>query len=622
MFKKSVSVISLFYIFISIYLTTFVSSISAYYTNMPASVVVGQPDFVSGSVNQGSSVSANTIKGTFGSLVVNNKLIVADYLNNRVLIYNSIPTSNNTAADVVIGQADFTHNSPDQGGSAAANTLDNPEGGLASDGTRLLIADSNNNRILVYNRIPTTNNASADVVIGQPNMTTVNGGSPTTAATLGYTLGVFYDTPTGKLIIPDWFQNRVLVFNQIPTANGASADVVVGQTDFISSSSIARPTAAGFLRALFAEVYDGKLFVSTSENRILVWNTIPTTNGVPADVVIGQPDFTHSSSNQGGSAAANTINTPYQVTSDGKRLFVIDSGNNRILVYNSIPTANNTSADMVIGQPNFTSTSANQGGSVAGNTLSTPGGVNIQGNQLFVADYLNNRLLIFNNVIDTPQMNINLPIEKLNNTTLRVKGSIQLGNRPNYSMQWVKSEINGNGLGYITSLGGGRDNGDNLTLYDFFNEFNPTVNGGTTTNYTMKLVASSFNADTTSLFYFQPFNFEYIRRTNPTLTLSKQSLNISFLVSKLNIQRMKDNIDHFEIQTSTDSAKTWKQLSTNISTDKISNEGQIYLTIPNTLIPGTKYLVKTVAISKDSNWRQDSNILTYFVPKKKVATKQ
>lgn len=183
------------------------------------------------------------------------------------------------------------------------------------------------------------------------------------------------------------------------------------------------------------------------------------------------------------------------------------------------------------------------------------------------------------------------------------------------------AEVNGQGLGYVTSLGGGRDNGDNLTLYDFFHEFNPTTGvGSDMNNYTLKLVASSFNADTTSLFYFLPFNFEYVRRSS---TAAISNLNFSFFVNKSQIQKVKDNVDHFEIQTSTDSGKMWQQLSTNISTDKIdTNTGQVYTTIPNTHLPGIKYLVKIDSISRDSNWRQPSNPLTYFVPKKKVATKQ
>jgi hypothetical protein len=48
----------------------------------------------------------------------------------------------------------------------------------------------------------------------------------------------------------------------------------------------------------------------------------------------------------------------------GGKIYVGDAGNNRVLVYNTIPTTNGSFADMVIGQPNFTTTS---GGTTATN---------------------------------------------------------------------------------------------------------------------------------------------------------------------------------------------------------------------------------------------------------------
>ena len=39
------------------------------------------------------------------------------------------------------------------------------------------------------------------------------------------------------------------------------------------------------------------------------------------------------------------------VSSDGVRLFVTDLGFNRVLIWNSIPTANHAPADVVVGRP-------------------------------------------------------------------------------------------------------------------------------------------------------------------------------------------------------------------------------------------------------------------------------
>ncbi|UCD55446.1 MAG: hypothetical protein JSV93_01205, partial [Candidatus Omnitrophota bacterium] len=63
-----------------------------------------------------------------------------------------------------------------------------------------------------------------------------------------------------------------------------------------------------------------------------------------ADVVVGQADFTSNSINQTGSttvAGANTLYASQSAFSDGKRLFIADQYNNRVLIYNSIPTSNN-----------------------------------------------------------------------------------------------------------------------------------------------------------------------------------------------------------------------------------------------------------------------------------------
>jgi hypothetical protein len=69
---------------------------------------------------------------------------VTDYLNHRVLIWSSVPTSNGQPADLVLGQTDMA--SAVNG--TAANLLRYPYG-AHSDGTRLVVADFYNNRVLL-----------------------------------------------------------------------------------------------------------------------------------------------------------------------------------------------------------------------------------------------------------------------------------------------------------------------------------------------------------------------------------------------------------------------------------------------------------------------------------------
>src|SRR5262249_19160899 len=132
-------------------------------------------------------------------------------------------------ARVVVGQPDFT--SSDTGVGPAGLSTGYPAGAFY-DGTRLYIADTDNHRVLVYNRLPTVSGASADVVIGAPEFDST---APSTSATqLRSPRGVFSDGT--RLFITEYENHRVLIFNQIPTTNGAAADVVIGQPDFFGSS--------------------------------------------------------------------------------------------------------------------------------------------------------------------------------------------------------------------------------------------------------------------------------------------------------------------------------------------------------------------------------------------------
>ena len=365
-------------------------------TNMSASVVVGQQNMTSKNDNQGGSVAANAISYSRGMWSDGTKLIVADTGNNRVLIYNSIPTSNNAAADLVIGQQNMTSNDSNQGGAAAANTLSTPYS-VWSDGDKLFIADSDNNRVLIYNHIPTSNNASADVVVGQQDMihNVANQSVSAGANTLGGPIGVYSDGI--KLLVSDGDNNRVLIYNTIPTANNANADVVVGQPNKTSSTANQGGgfvPAANTLYAPYGLHSDGqKLFIVDWGNyRVLVYNSIPTADNASADVVIGQQNMTTQATTV--PAAANNLYAPSEVFRFGNKLAITDRGNNRVLVYNSVPTSNGASADVVVGQQNMTSSGDNQGGSTGANTLSEPRAVAFGGTKMFVGDTGNSRLLV------------------------------------------------------------------------------------------------------------------------------------------------------------------------------------------------------------------------------------
>ncbi len=368
-----------------------VSQTWAYTNQQAADVVVGQSNFTNNGANQG-GISASTANYPHAAFFDGTKFYTADRSNHRILIFNTLPTANGTAANVVVGQTAMNNSNANQGGTASSTTLNWPPG-VNVQGTRLFISDNSNNRLLIYNPIPTANNTAANVVVGQPDMTTTSGGTTSQKMTTPH-LACSDGT---RLIVPEWDNNRVLIFNTIPTANNATANVVVGQPDMTSNIANNGGLGADTLYHPSAAWTDGiRLFISDSDNnRVLIYNTIPTSNGASADVVVGQTNMTSNGANQGGATRAYTLSHPYGVYSDGTRLFVADCNNNRVVIYNTIPTANNASANTVLGQPDMTSNTANNGG-IGSDTLNNPRMIHGNGRQLFVGDGGNNRTLIYN----------------------------------------------------------------------------------------------------------------------------------------------------------------------------------------------------------------------------------
>ena len=205
-------------------------------------------------------------------------------------------------ATLVLGQPDFTTATENI---AATNTTLRLPTSVASDGVHVVVADTNHNRVLIWNRIPTSNNAPADVVVGQANFNTTSvPGSTPNAKSMRGPQGVWIQN--GRLYVADTQNNRVLIFNRIPTANGAAADVVLGQPDFTTfvQSDLTQQNGdrvgLNLLNPVAVSSDGVHLFVTDlGYNRILIWNSIPTTNGQAADVAIGQHDMTSSVANFG-----------------------------------------------------------------------------------------------------------------------------------------------------------------------------------------------------------------------------------------------------------------------------------------------------------------------------------
>ncbi|WP_428309856.1 NHL repeat-containing protein [Hydrocarboniphaga sp.] len=284
-------------------------------------------------------------------------------------------------AFAVIGQADFAGYQSNRGSSVNALGLAQPLGGVATDGSKYYVADYSNHRILGWNSIPASGATTPDFVIGQSDFTSNSSGTAATKLALPSSVAI---TDT-HLVVADSGNNRVLIWNTLPSANTAP-DVVVGQSDFVTDDP--GTTASNLSSPVSAMIANNKLFVADQyNNRVLIWNSIPTSNGTAADVVIGQTDFVSNTA----ADEEDGLTNPSGLWTDGLRLLVADSGNNRVMYWSSIPRANAVDATYVIGQTDFSRTSAGVGQAA----LRTPYGITSDGTHIYIADADNNRVVKF-----------------------------------------------------------------------------------------------------------------------------------------------------------------------------------------------------------------------------------
>ncbi|MCB9095451.1 MAG: fibronectin type III domain-containing protein [Halobacteriovoraceae bacterium] len=364
--------------------------------NTPPNVVIGQSNFTERYRNNTpggiGSVSAYSLYEPFGVWAGNvggtDKLVVADYRNNRVLIWNSIPTSSHTPADVVVGQGNmFTSNAD---GGDVTRGLQNPSD-VWSDGTRLYVADYSNNRVLIFNSFPTSNFAIPDVYLGQalPTDQASNCGSNRMNAPSG----VWSDGT--RLLVSLYNCQRVAIYESIPaTGTNPDPDTILGQTTLTGTSNGA--AADKFNRPYKPRIFGGKIYVPDySNNRVKVWNSIPApgNHGVASDYVLG---FSNTA-NTGGTNQ-DRFSNPIGVSISGTRVYVGDYTNNRVMGFNTIPIANGTNADFLIGQYDFTTLVINDHNQIAANNFDYPDGLAYDGTQFFVADVSRNRILVWNGI--------------------------------------------------------------------------------------------------------------------------------------------------------------------------------------------------------------------------------
>jgi hypothetical protein len=202
------------------------------------------------------------------------------------------------------------------------------------------------------------------------------------------------------MLVSDRNNNRVLVYNQVPTANGTAADFVIGQPDFLTNTPAT--TANGLRNPYAAYCMANKLFVvEQGNNRILVFDPIPTATNPVASYVIGQPDMLTGTSG----CMAGKLNSPYEILRHGDTFFIADGGNQRVLEFDTIPAVTGATPNAVLGQADFISCLQNKGNGAtpSDSSLAFPNALAAKGNLLAVSDHTNNRTMFFDLPVITNQ---------------------------------------------------------------------------------------------------------------------------------------------------------------------------------------------------------------------------
>lgn len=381
-----------------------------------ANLVLGQKDFISDSaIFPVSSFSLDRPEGVVVDPLTG-KVFVSDLDNNRILRYpNSNALKNGAGAEAVFGQASFSTTS-----SGAAQQGLNGQLGLHLDRLgRLWVADRANNRVLMFEAaVYRANHPHADKVLGQPDFATTSSG--TTAAKMSLPYGVWVDH-NDTLWVAEWSNNRVLRFDNVTSkANGAAADGVLGQPDFVTSTSGTSSSKMSNPESISVSS-SGILYVAERSNRRVLRfdNAASLGNGAGASRVYGQQGF---NTNTAGLTANSVDQLSGVLVTPDDTLWVNDRGNKRLLRFDKISSKpSGASADGVVGQKDFTSSDDTTTARGPIDAFGQPH-IDSKGN-LWMADTENNRVLRFPPDLTKPTLVVNTVPKKVTKKKLKVTGT-------------------------------------------------------------------------------------------------------------------------------------------------------------------------------------------------------
>ena len=321
-----------------------------------AATVVGQNDFNSGSINQNQQLAGpSTLAHPVGTYFFNSSLYVADASNNRMVVVPQNGAVYGPAVSV-LGQPQLTLNTVNYIEGREVN-FSFGDAGVAVDFSsavpHLYVADAYNNRILGYYDLRNIKPGQyADIVIGQPDFLHSVSNYPNnqpSSNNLNVPTGLAVDSK-GNLYVADSGNGRILRFPSpfanftpgTPMAVTESADLLLGQISFTTRITDPTSQTMGAPYGL-AFTSNGSLLASDlANNRVLFFPATggTLTSGEAATIVFGQSSMTSA----GPGSGLNQMSFPHHIAVDtDDRLYVADTNNHRVLIFNRAPTASNGS---------------------------------------------------------------------------------------------------------------------------------------------------------------------------------------------------------------------------------------------------------------------------------------
>lgn len=200
-----------------------------------------------------------------------------------------------------------------------------------------------------------------------------------------------------RIIASDTGNHRVLIWHSWPTHDGAPADVVLGQPDFTTEgpNAAGADTERGLHLPTGIAVIDGRLVVGDAWNhRVLAWDGIPTESFAAPTYILGQDDASGVEANRGGDPTLSTLYWPFNVSVVAGVFWVADTGNRRVLGWRGtgLPDPQRP-ADILLGQDDGTSRADNRGVGIDGMSFRWPHMITGDEQTLYIADAGDHRVL-------------------------------------------------------------------------------------------------------------------------------------------------------------------------------------------------------------------------------------